>query len=541
VIDEELSKLATLEPSGSEFNVTRTYLDWMSQLPWGVYKEENLELQNAQTVLDEDHYGLKELKERILEFIAVGNLTGGVSGKIILLVGPPGTGKTSIGKSIARALDREFFRFSVGGMSDVSEIKGHRRTYVGAMPGKLIQALKRLKSSNPVVLIDEIDKMGRGHQGDPASALLEVLDPAQNGTFLDHYLDVGYDLSKVLFVCTANVLENIPGPLMDRMEVMRLSGYILEEKMEIAKRYLLPKSQKESGVKKIKVADAALHQLISDYAREAGVRNLEKLIDKIHRKAAYKLVSNESKSVNVTAKTLPDYVGQPLFRSDRYYEDPLPLGVVTGLAWTSMGGATLYIETVVDSGLRKGAAKKESESTAKPATLKTTGKMGEVMKESTDIALTYAKIFLEGLDEKNAFFDGAILHMHIPEGATPKDGPSAGVTMVTSLLSLALNKTVPAGLAMTGEITLTGKVLPVGGIKEKVIAAKRSGVDRVLLPQDNKRDWDLLDENIREGVSVAFCNVYADVWKALNKRVKKVVPAATATTVVPESVTEARV
>jgi Lon-like ATP-dependent protease len=320
---------------------------------------------------------LQELKERILEFIAVGNLKKGVTGKIILLVGPPGTGKTSVGKSIARALDREFFRFSVGGMSDVSEIKGHRRTYVGAMPGKLIQALKLVKTSNPVVLIDEIDKMGRGYQGDPASALLEVLDPAQNANFLDHYLDVGYDLSKVLFVCTANTTDTIPGPLLDRMEVMRLSGYIQQEKIEIAKRYLLPKAQKESGVeaKQIKVSDDAISVLISDYAREAGVRNLEKLIDKIHRKTAFKLVSGESKKVNVTSKGLHDFVGQPVFRSDRYYEDPLPLGVVTGLAWTSMGGATLYIESVAER-----LESKSGGGGGGGATLKTTGKMGDVMK-----------------------------------------------------------------------------------------------------------------------------------------------------------------
>lgn len=521
VFEEETAKLSTLEPSGSEFNVTRTYLDWLTQLPWGVYKEENLDLKHAAQVLDEDHYGLKELKERILEFIAVGNLTGGVAGKIILLAGPPGTGKTSVGKSIARALDREFFRFSVGGMSDVSEIKGHRRTYVGAMPGKLIQALKRLKSSNPVVLIDEIDKMGRGHQGDPASALLEVLDPSQNSSFLDHYLDIGYDLSKVLFVCTANTIETIPGPLLDRMEVMRLSGYILEEKKEIARRYLLPKSQKESGVPadKIKVSPVALQHLISDYAREAGVRNLEKLIDKIHRKAAYRLVKNPDKKVRIGEKNLASYVGQPLFRSDRYYEDPLPLGVVTGLAWTSMGGATLYIETVGDRLSGEGSKQKLS--------LTTTGKMGEVMKESTEIALTYAKRYLKQLAPENSYFDGVKLHMHIPEGATPKDGPSAGVTMVTSLLSLALEHTIPASVAMTGELTLTGKVLPIGGVKEKVIAAKRSRVSHVLLPEGNKRDWDELDRAVKAGMTVAFCSEYADVWREVTAKSSRALPPMT--------------
>ena len=515
VFDEETNKLSTLEPSGSEFNVTRTYLDWLTQLPWGVYKDENLELDYAKRVLDEDHFGLKLLKDRILEFIAVGKLRGGVAGKIVLLVGPPGTGKTSVGKSIARALDREFFRFSVGGMSDVSEIKGHRRTYVGAMPGKLIQALKRLKSSNPVVLIDEIDKMGRGYQGDPGSALLEVLDPAQNGSFVDHYLDLGYDLSKVLFVCTANVLDSIPGPLLDRMEVMRLSGYILEEKMEIAKRYLLPKSQKESGVDadKIKIGSNALRKLIGEYAREAGVRNLEKLVDKIHRKAAFMLVSKPTlKMVRVTEKNLPDFVGPPKFRSDRYY-DELQLGVVTGLAWTSMGGATLYIETVGDRSTSSGGEKKST-----VATLKTTGKMGDVMKESTEIAMTYAKIFLTQKAPENDYFSGVSMHMHIPEGATPKDGPSAGVTMVTSLLSLALEVPVPADLAMTGELTLTGKVLPIGGVQEKIIAAKRSGVTRVLLPADNQRDWDELDAKIRRGIDVTFCAQYEDVWNEVTAK-----------------------
>eukprot|EP01119_Soliformovum_irregulare_P013014 TRINITY_DN342_c0_g1_i4.p1 TRINITY_DN342_c0_g1~~TRINITY_DN342_c0_g1_i4.p1 ORF type:complete len:524 (-),score=179.60 TRINITY_DN342_c0_g1_i4:19-1590(-) len=502
VIEEELGKFSTLEKSSSEYNTTRKYLEWLTGLPWGLYGKENLDIINAEKILDEDHYGLKDVKERILEFVSVGTLKGNIQGKILCFVGPPGVGKTSIGKSIARALNREFFRFSVGGMTEVAEFKGHRRTYVGAMPGKLIQCLKGLKTSNPVILIDEIDKMGTSHYGDPASALLEVLDPEQNGAFLDHYLDVPYDLSKVLFLCTANLKETIPGPLIDRMEVIKVAGYITDEKIHIANDYLIPTARDESGLKKaqVKIDQSAVKHLIQDYCREAGVRNLQKHVEKIFRKVAYKVVTGEKKVVTVTDKNLEEFVGKPVFNSDRYY-DKTPVGVVTGLAWTSMGGATLYIE----SGLAKSAGK--------PG-LHRTGQMGSVMKESTEISFTVAKNFLEQLDSGNRFFETSAIHMHLPEGATPKDGPSAGVGMVTSLLSLATGKPVKPNLAMTGEVTLTGKVLPIGGVKEKTIGARRSGIKHMCLPLPNKRDFEELPLNLKKGLTVTYCEDYMDVYKA---------------------------
>jgi len=507
VIDEELQKLSGLEPSSSEFNVTRNYLEWLTSLPWGVCGDEKLDIGHAQDVLDADHYGLEDVKDRILEFIAVGQLLGTTQGKIITMVGPPGVGKTSIGQSIAKALGRKFYRFSVGGMSDVAEIKGHRRTYVGAMPGKLIQCLKSTGVCNPVVLIDEIDKLGRGYQGDPASALLELLDPEQNGTFLDHYLDVPVDLSKVLFVCTANVLDTIPGPLLDRMEVVRLSGYITDEKVQIARTYLEKAAKEKSGLKDFdaSITDEAMAKLIGDYCREAGVRNLQKHLEKIYRKVALKVARAKSggetlDSVSVGLDDLIDYVGHAPFATDKIY-DATPPGVVTGLAWTAMGGSTLYIEcTSVDAGEGKGA-------------LKTTGQLGDVMKESSTIAHTFARHFLEMKDAGNDFLSKTSLHMHVPAGATPKDGPSAGITITTSLLSLAMGKPVKPNLAMTGELTLTGRVLPVGGIKEKTIAARRSGVTTIIFPEGNKKDYDELSEDVREGLEVHFVSEYDQVYK----------------------------
>jgi Lon-like ATP-dependent protease len=507
VIDEELQKLSGLEPSSSEFNVTRNYLEWLTSLPWGVCGDEKLDIGHAQDVLDADHYGLEDVKDRILEFIAVGQLLGTTQGKIITMVGPPGVGKTSIGQSIAKALGRKFYRFSVGGMSDVAEIKGHRRTYVGAMPGKLIQCLKSTGVCNPVVLIDEIDKLGRGYQGDPASALLELLDPEQNGTFLDHYLDVPVDLSKVLFVCTANVLDTIPGPLLDRMEVVRLSGYITDEKVQIARTYLEKAAKEKSGLKDFNatITDEAMAKLIGDYCREAGVRNLQKHLEKIYRKVALKVARAKSggetlDSVSVGLDDLIDYVGHAPFATDKIY-DVTPPGVVTGLAWTAMGGSTLYIEcTSVDAGEGKGA-------------LKTTGQLGDVMKESSTIAHTFARHFLETKDAGNDFLSKTSLHMHVPAGATPKDGPSAGITITTSLLSLAMGKPVKPNLAMTGELTLTGRVLPVGGIKEKTIAARRSGVTTIIFPEGNKKDYDELSEDVREGLEVHFVSEYNQVYE----------------------------
>ncbi|OMO86271.1 hypothetical protein CCACVL1_09668 [Corchorus capsularis] len=579
VIEEELTKLQLLEASSSEFNVTRNYLDWLTVLPWGNYSDENFDVLHAQKILDEDHYGLTDVKERILEFIAVGKLRGTSQGKIICLSGPPGVGKTSIGRSIARALNRKFFRFSVGGLSDVAEIKGHRRTYIGAMPGKMVQCLKNVGTSNPLVLIDEIDKLGRGHAGDPASALLELLDPEQNANFLDHYLDVPIDLSKVLFVCTANVVDNIPNPLLDRMEVIAIAGYITDEKMHIARDYLEKTAREACGVKpeQVELTDAALLALIENYCREAGVRNLQKHIEKIYRKIALRLVregsSNEavisgeevqpveaiaeivdepdqqaaankigveeksshehtsetsvevdtvqtndqpkdSEDATVTEKlqeteatkevekvlvddsNLSDFVGKPVFHAERIY-DQTPVGVVMGLAWTAMGGSTLYIETTqVEQGEGKGA-------------LNVTGQLGDVMKESAQIAHTLARSILQEKEPDNPFFANSKLHLHVPAGATPKDGPSAGCTMITSMLSLAMKKPVRKDLAMTGEVTLTGRILPIGGVKEKTIAARRSEVKTIIFPSANRRDFDELAENVKEGLDVHFVDHYA--------------------------------
>eukprot|EP00127_Corallochytrium_limacisporum_P003054 Clim_evm10s145 gene=Clim_evmTU10s145 len=525
-IEEEMNKLQHLETHSSEFSVTRNYLDWLTTMPWGIYSEENLNVKRAQEILDEDHYGLKDIKERILEFIAVAQLKGTTQGKILTFIGPPGVGKTSIAHSIARALDRSFYRFSVGGMTDVAEIKGHRRTYVGAMPGKPIQALKKTKTENPLILIDEIDKLGRGYQGDPASALLELLDPEQNSGFLDHYMDVPVDMSKVLFITTANSKDTIPGPLYDRMEVVNLSGYVLEEKIAIAQQYLIPQAEKHSGVEtgSYDITEDALTTLIGRYCRESGVRNLQKHIEKVFRKIAYKIVTGEKDKIVVNKEHLRDYVGPPVFTSDRLY-DVTPPGVVMGLAWTPMGGATLYIETQITSGFKPRPKagedevefpasddKKDEDGNSGRAGLIVTGQLGDVMKESSSLAYSYAKRFVAENFAKNHFFDNASLHLHVPAGATPKDGPSAGVTMVTSMVSLATDKEVDPDIAMTGEISLTGKVLPVGGIKEKIIAAKREGVKRIIMPEENRKDYDELLDFIRKDIDVYFAKTYQDVY-----------------------------
>jgi ATP-dependent Lon protease len=472
VIREEMDKLSALEIQSAEYGVCRNYLDWLTIVPWGMFSKESHDLKKAEKILEQDHYGLKDIKERILEFIGVGKLTGGVKGSIICLVGPPGVGKTSIGKSVARALNRQFYRFSVGGMRDEAEIKGHRRTYIGAMPGKMIQALKFTQAMNPVIMLDEVDKMGASYQGDPASALLEVLDPEQNKDFLDHYLDVRCDLANVLFIVTANVLDTIPEPLKDRMEILRLSGYIATEKIQIANKYLVPRNRKNMGLKAsdITFTKGALAQIINGYAREAGVRTLENMIKKTMRKVALKIAKGPKAAKTVISeKNLSTYLGKPIFTSDRYYKVN-PVGVATGLAWTSMGGATLYIETV----------KYPAEKTE----MKLTGQAGDVMKESAQIAWTYAQSNVARYTGGLPFFEKSQIHIHIPEGATPKDGPSAGITMVTALLSLLLNRPIRENLAMTGEITLTGKVLPIGGLKEKLIAARRSKVNVLIFPND---------------------------------------------------------
>ena len=506
---------------------------------------------------------MEDVKERILEFIAVGKLRGTVQGKILCLVGPPGVGKTSIGKSIARALNRAYFRFSVGGLSDVAEIKGHRRTYVGAMPGKLVQALKNTQTSNPLLLIDEVDKLGRvSHTGDPASALLELLDPEQNHAFLDHYMDVPVDLSKVLFVCTANVTDTIPSPLLDRMEIIQLSGYIAQEKFQIAKQYLIPSARKDCGLDEdqIHIEDKVIEGLIRMYCRESGVRNLKRHIEKIFRKAALKLVKEKKLPITghnegcmpkevvqsegsgplltVDLNSLNEYVGNPIFTSERLYEETPP-GVVMGLAWTSMGGSVLYIETIIDpihhtgSFIRSTPQIEEKNdrgdqdqpqlpdnnnidrrpgSTSSGGLIRT-GQLGKVMEESSTIAYTVAKAYLFKYQKENTFFEYSMIHLHVPEGATPKDGPSAGITMAMGLLSLALNRPIRPSLAMTGELSLTGKVLRIGGLKEKTIAAKRADVVHIIFPSSNEADWSMLPEHIKEGLVPHMVDTLDQVFK----------------------------
>ncbi|KAI1409352.1 ATP-dependent protease La [Hypoxylon sp. FL1857] len=561
VFDDEINKLAHLEPAASEFNVTRNYLDWLTQIPWGQRSAENFEIQNAMKVLDEDHYGLKDVKDRILEFIAVGKLRGTVEGKILCFVGPPGVGKTSIGKSIARALNRQYYRFSVGGLTDVAEIKGHRRTYVGALPGRVIQALKKCQTENPLILIDEVDKIGRGYQGDPSSALLELLDPEQNSSFLDHYMDVPVDLSKVLFVCTANMTDTIPRPLLDRMEVIRLSGYVSDEKRAIADKYLAPAAKELAGLKDadVTLTDDAIDELIKSYCRESGVRNLKKQIEKVYRKSALKIVQElgedvlpesealtddgkaaleesekekekekenpdptspeasekettekprvplkvpDSVHVKIDKENLKDYVGPPIFTSDRLY-DVTPPGVAMGLAWTQLGGSAMYIESILQSALRP---------SSRPG-LEITGNLKTVMKESSSIAYSFAKSFMAKEFSDNHFFDKAKIHLHVPEGAVQKDGPSAGITMATSLLSLALETPVDPAIAMTGELTLTGKVLRIGGLREKTVAARRAGCKMIIFPEDNMSDWLELPENIKEGLEGRPASWYSEIFE----------------------------
>ncbi|MEX6501038.1 endopeptidase La [Pseudomonas zhanjiangensis] len=499
-IDEELGKLSILETGSPEYAVTRNYLDWATILPWGVYGKDKLDLKHARQVLDEHHAGMDDIKQRIVEFLAVGAFKGEIAGSIVLLVGPPGVGKTSIGKSIAESLGRPFYRFSVGGMRDEAEIKGHRRTYIGALPGKLVQALKDVEVMNPVIMLDEIDKLGASFQGDPASALLETLDPEQNVEFLDHYLDLRLDLSKVLFVCTANTLDSIPGPLLDRMEVIRLSGYIAEEKLAIAKRHLWPKQLAKAGVakKSLSISDAALKALIEGYAREAGVRQLEKQLGKLVRKAVVKLLEAPDSPVKIGPKDLEGYLGMPPFKTEQLLSG---IGVITGLAWTNMGGATLPIEATRIHTLNRG--------------FKLTGQLGEVMKESAEIAYSYISSHLKQFGGDPSFFDQAFVHLHVPEGATPKDGPSAGISMASALLSLARNQAPKKGVAMTGELTLTGQVLPIGGVREKVIAARRQKLFELILPEANRGSYEELPDYLREGLTVHFAKRYSDVAKVL--------------------------
>ncbi|KAN0061493.1 ATP-dependent Lon protease pim1 [Thecaphora frezii] len=616
VFDEELNKLTTLEPAASEFNVTRGYLDWLTSIPWGVHSPENYSIANATTVLDEDHYGLKDVKDRILEFLAVGKLKGTVEGKIICLVGPPGVGKTSIGKSIARAVERQFFRFSVGGLSDVAEIKGHRRTYVGAMPGKAIQALKKVGTENPLILIDEVDKIGRGHNGDPSSALLEMLDPEQNGSFLDHYMDVPVDLSRVLFVCTANTLETIPQPLLDRMEVMEVSSYTADEKRHIARGYLAPQAKEASGLENanITLPDTTIDFLIKHHARESGVRGLRKLLEKVYRKIAFNIVKEHGESVfpepkegelasakadgakaepqteaandapvndtatagtvasnaqsvmpplepataageaettapkeggkddgkplqdgkvpardappegpakvttekrkpmpvppevkvEITIDSLRDYLGPPVYHKDRLYTNNMPSGVSTGLGYLGNGsGSLMPIETTIMPG--KGG-------------LQLTGKLGDVIKESASIALSWMKSNAYELGITKSPDDNLLenrdVHLHMPEGAVGKEGPSAGVAFTTSLTSLLTGRSLPPTLAMTGEVSLRGMVLPVGGLKEKLLAAHRAGITKVILPAQNQPNVEAdVPKAVLDDLEVHYVS---NVWSALD-------------------------
>ena len=499
-VEDELEKLQLIEPSSPEYNVSRNYLDWLTILPWGLFSKDSYNIGRARRILDRDHYGLQDVKERILEFIAVGKMKGDISGSILCLVGPPGVGKTSIGHSIADALGRKFFRFSLGGMRDEAEIKGHRRTYIGAMPGKFIQAMKTVGTANPVIMLDEVDKIGASFQGDPASALLEVLDPEQNGSFRDHYLDVPFDLSNVLFIATANQLDTIPRPLLDRMEMIRLSGYILEEKLEIAKRYLIPKALGTHGLlrSQISIRKAALRQIIDGYAREAGVRNLEKQIKKIMRRAAMRFAEDDRlDKLSIGAHDLENYLEKPVFTADEIFEG-VP-GVVTGLAWTSLGGATLQIEATAMIAKNKG--------------FKQTGQLGNVMIESSEIAYSYVMAHITDFGGEPEFFDQHFIHLHVPAGATPKDGPSAGVTMATALVSMITGKTVRKRLGMTGELTLTGRILAIGGLKEKTIAARRSGLKILVFPEDNRRDYEELPDYLKEGLEVHFVRTFDDAYR----------------------------
>ncbi len=494
--NEELEKLRVLESGSPEYGVTRNYLDWVSAVPWGVFSEDNLDLAHARDELDQHHDGLEDVKARIIEFLAVGNFKGTIDGSILLLVGPPGVGKTSIGRSVADALGRKFYRFSLGGMRDEAEIKGHRRTYIGAMPGKLVQALKDVDVANPVIMLDEIDKVGGSYQGDPASALLEVLDPEQNAEFLDHYLDLRVDLSRVLFIATANQLDTIPPALLDRMETIRLAGYIAEEKLAIARNHLWPRLLERHGASsaQIRINEAALRLVIDAYCREAGVRQLEKQLAALIRKSVVRIVDGEVERVRLGKREVTEFLGQPRYRNERPARGR---GVVTGLAWTAQGGVTLAIESSKIHTLNRG--------------FKLTGQLGDVMKESAEIAYSYVVGHLKEFGGDEDFFDMSMVHLHVPEGATPKDGPSAGITMATALMSLARRERIKRPLAMTGELTLTGRVLPVGGIREKVIAARRSKIPEVLLPFANRGDYEELPDYLREGLTVHFVRTFREV------------------------------
>jgi ATP-dependent Lon protease len=503
VAQKELERLAKMSPAAAEYTVSRTYMDWILELPWLVSSEDEIDIPRAHEVLDEDHYGLEDVKERILEYLAVRKLRKDVRGPILCFAGPPGVGKTSLGKSIARALGRQFVRISLGGIRDEAEIRGHRRTYIGALPGRIIQKVRQAGTNNPVFMLDEIDKLGNDFRGDPASALLEVLDPEQNSTFSDHYLEIEFDLSKVLFITTANQIYQIPHPLRDRMEIISLAGYITPEKIAIAQRHLIPRLLQDHGLEEGQVVfdEKALDNIIMEYTREAGLRNLERTLATICRKTAMRLSQGEFDPVNVTPENYHDFLGVPKYTADNVTRKPT-IGLAWGLAWTPAGGEVLAIESTWMPGHER---------------LQLTGHLGEVMKESANIALSYIRTNAKQWGLEAGFNAKKEIHIHIPEGATPKDGPSAGVTMTVALVSLFSGRPVRADLAMTGELTLQGRVLPVGGIREKLVAARRAGLQHILMPRTNQKDLEEVPEHIKEKLDFHFVDTVTEAVRfALN-------------------------
>ncbi len=498
-VERQLKKLERMHPDSAETATLRNWLDWMVTLPWGKSTKDNLDLVEAQKILDEDHYGLEKIKERIVEYLAVRKLKDKMKGPLLCFVGPPGVGKTSLGRSIARALGRKFVRLSLGGVKDEAEIRGHRRTYVGSMPGRIIQGIHQAGSNNPVFMMDEVDKIGADYRGDPSSALLEVLDPEQNNSFRDHYLGVPFDLSNVMFICTANMTDTVQAAFLDRMELLRLSGYTEEEKVEIAKRHIVPKQLEEHGLKpeNLVFADKALRSMIGSYTREAGLRNLEREVAQVARKVARKTAQGETKTFHITPASLPKYLGAPKVLPDEILKKD-SVGIATGLAWTATGGDVLFVEATAMKG--KGR-------------LTLTGQLGDVMKESAQAALSFARTRARAYGIKDEYFASHDIHVHVPEGAIPKDGPSAGITIATAMLSVFTNRPVKRTLAMTGEITLRGNVLPIGGLKEKVLAARRMGITSIVCPKLNRKELDEVPQQLKRGIEFHLVEEFDDVLK----------------------------